>query len=38
MSYSFTKYIFGGLNKRRSNEKDLENVRKFAEDLKNKEE
>lgn len=38
MNHSFTKYIFGGLNKGRPNEKDLENARKFAEDLKNKEE
>ena len=36
MSDSFTKYIFGGLNKGRPNEKDLENARKFAEELKNK--
>ena len=38
IDYSFTKYIFGGLNKKRPNEKDLENARKFAEELKNKEE
>ena len=38
IDYSFTKYIFGGLNKKRPNEKDLENARKFAEEMKNKEE
>jgi flavodoxin len=38
IDYSLTKYIFGGLNKKRPNEKDLENARKFAEELKNKEE
>lgn len=36
IDYSFTKYIFGGLNKKKPNEKDLENARKFAEELKNK--
>jgi len=34
MSYGFTKYIFGGLNKGRPNEKDLKKAQNFARKLK----
>lgn len=34
MSHSFTKYIFGGLNKGRPNEKDLKKAQDFARKLK----
>ena len=34
MTYSFTKYIFGGLNKGRPNEQDYKNAMHFAESLK----
>lgn len=33
MTYSFTKFILGGLNKGRPNENDLKKARKFAENL-----
>ena len=33
MDHSFTKYILGGVNKKRPYKKDLENARKFAEEL-----
>ncbi|MCF7793312.1 MAG: flavodoxin family protein [Candidatus Cloacimonetes bacterium] len=33
MTYSFTKFCFGGLNKSRPNKKDLGKARKFAENL-----
>jgi flavodoxin len=36
MTHSITKYFFGGINKGRPNEKDLENARLFAQDLKNR--
>ncbi|MGM0379596.1 MAG: flavodoxin family protein [Bacillota bacterium] len=34
MSYSFIKYIFGGINKNRPNEKDILKAKKFAEKIK----
>jgi len=33
MNYSFTKYLFGGLNKGRPNEADLKNAETFAKEL-----
>lgn len=33
MNYSFTKYLFGGLNKGRPNEADLKNAETFAQEL-----
>jgi flavodoxin len=35
MDYSFLKYFFGGINKGRPNQKDLESAREFAIKLKN---
>ncbi len=35
MNYSFTKYIFGGLNKKRPNELDFNNATDFAINIKN---
>ena len=34
MNYSFTRYIFGGINKKRPNEKDLEEAKDFAKTIK----
>lgn len=36
MSYSFTKYIFGGLNKGRPNEEDLKKAKDFAREMNDK--
>ena len=36
MDYSFTKYVFGGLNKKRPNKKDLIDAKTFALTLKKK--
>lgn len=36
MNYSFIKYIFGGLNKKRPNENDLLNAKDFAMTIKEK--
>jgi flavodoxin len=36
MNYSFIKYFFGGLNKKRPNKKDLEHAKDFAINIKNK--
>jgi len=33
MDYSFVKYFFGGLNKGRPNDKDIENAKTFAKQL-----
>jgi len=35
IDYSFTKYIFGGLNKKRPNEKDLKKAKDFVRGFKN---
>jgi flavodoxin len=35
MDYSFIRYFFGGLNKKRPNEKDLNNARDFAINIRN---
>lgn len=35
IDYSFTKYIFGGLNKKRPNEKDLMKAKDFVRGFKN---
>ena len=35
MDYSFIRYFFGGLNKKRPNEKDLKNAREFAKNIQN---
>lgn len=35
IDYSFIKYFFGGLNKKRPNENDLEEAKEFALRLKN---
>ena len=36
MTYSFTKYLFGGLNRGRPNKKDLREAKQFAEKLNKK--
>jgi len=34
MNYSFSKYFFGGLNKKRPNAKDLNKAKNFAINIK----
>lgn len=33
MNYSFTKYIFGGLNKKRPNQRDIQKAKEFAHEM-----